>query len=165
MKKEYTHVSGWEKWCKGIEDARSEEEKELLNLTRDMRNHAVKCGPLLAEVVTKIKMPRPEIKRLNNVGPGRILIQGTLQNCQFIHLNPTTGEMTIFPFAKTMNFGRVEPKFAQHKDLLVECQKYYALLTPFVRECVKRFGRPNDGGGGSARNLNSHSEGPQPTHL
>lgn len=139
MNTEYGKVPGWTMWQKMKERTAPEDVKDLLKRTKDMRNHAVKRGSVMAEVVTKIKLPKPEIERLNKLGPGRIMIQGTMSNCRFIHMN-AAGEMVMFQTVKLMKFGRVEPKFFPHKDVLEECQTYYDVLATFVEECTEKFG-------------------------
>jgi len=52
------------------------------------------------------------------------------------------GELTKLPIGKRIIQGRLERKYYPQKDILRECQDYYDILRPFVKECVKKFGRP-----------------------
>ncbi|SLM49311.1 conserved protein of unknown function [Nitrospira japonica] len=142
MVREYKDVPGWNEWNREKGRTASAEVQDLLRRTTKMRNYTQKVGPIMAEIVTKIGLPKMEITRLNKLGPGRIMLQGTMQNCRVIHLN-SAGEMVIFQMVTLKKFGRVEPKFFPHKDTLEECNKYYNLLAEIVKECTDRFKIPD----------------------
>jgi hypothetical protein len=140
MKKEFVRTPGWAAWQRQKAQELSEEANDLLRRTRDMRNHSLKRGTLRAGALTKLKVPKPHIERLRNVGPGDFMLQGTLQNLKVVHRHSVTGELTFFPFTTAKTFARVEPQYMNYRNLLLECHKYYDLLAPFVGECVEKFG-------------------------
>jgi hypothetical protein len=163
MKREYKRTPGWIAWQREAAKELSVDSVELLRRTRKMRNHSLKQATLQAGTLTKLKMSRPDIERLNKAGPGDFLIQGTIHNPRVVHKNTATGKLTFFPFATAKRFVRVERQYMKFRDLLAECRKYYELLAPFVAQCVEKFGRPGDTGGRAVR-AQPRPDGPQPAH-
>jgi hypothetical protein len=148
MNAEYHEVPGWQEWCRQTNENCTDDVRDILKRTAKMRNHALKQGAVRADIVTRFKLPKAEMERLKNAGPGCIKIEGSLNNPQVIIMNEETRETTVFPFVKIAEFGRHEPKFFRHKDVFKECEKYFRIMDLFVKECAEKFGRPTKGASG-----------------